>query len=335
MSMKDRLANKAASLGTHQRERAPRDEANRGPKTAPGQLMASIPYLREKEEEIEALQAKLKEVATSQPLHTVQLSELHEVAGRRRNLTAEQFSELVENLKYNDLITPITVRPRPEGGYEIVSGHNRVAAYRELGRPEIEAVVRSLDEERAVLGAFYANLLQPQLPDYEKFLGFVAIRGISPELTPDELADKAGISRAQVYRLMAFGDLPPEALAMIAKHPECVGSTAVFELAKQSKNGKADAVVLAVEKLARKEVTQDEALRLVSGVSDKPREAAKLEKPKPISIRSGKEKFLTIRPTGVPTAFKLEFESVDAAQETMTAFQEWLKERIAARKPGE
>lgn len=323
-SIKNRLATKASTVNADDID-IPASTTPYQARTAPGQLMGL-------QGRVIALEKELEQARANSQAQTIPLDQLHEVEGRRRRLTEQQFSELVENLRNNELITPITVRPREEGGFEIVSGNNRVAAYRKIGRAEIDAVVRTLAEDRVIIGAFYANLLQPQLPDYEKYLGFAALLELEPGLTLEQMAEQSGLSVSAIHRLMAFGSLPQAAMEIIDKNPGCIGAAAAAEMAALAKDGKGDRVIKAIERLATTDISQEEAVRLAATPA-KQNESAPTPKPQPIAIKAGKAKYLTIRPTGVPTSFKLEFADENEATETMAAFQEWIKSRLATKTP--
>ena len=55
--------------------------------------------------------------------------------------------ELVESVKVNGVLSPIVVRPHPEGGYEILSGHRRARACEKAGITEVPVVVKNLDDD--------------------------------------------------------------------------------------------------------------------------------------------------------------------------------------------
>ena len=262
MSMKDRLIAKSANIQKFMDlpDDPDIDEPKR-PKTAPGQLMASMPLLAEKERENDALKARLKISESNAHQLELPLSALHEVAGRRRHLTIDQYAELKENLRSNRLVTPITVRARPDGGYEIISGHNRTAIYREIGRDKIIAsVLADASDYVAESSALYANLLQSDLTDFEKYLGFkrlIALTGHSQQ----KVAIEAGVSKQALSRWMSFGDLPVEALRVIAGAPEKLGANAAEALSILVSQGKSDAVTEAVKAIVDGTLTQDAGVR--------------------------------------------------------------------------
>jgi ParB family chromosome partitioning protein len=72
----------------------------------------------------------------------------------------QRFKDMVESIGKNGVLVPIVVRPVDNGQYEILSGHNRVAAAKEAGLREIPAVVRDVDEEKARIIVTLTNLQQ-------------------------------------------------------------------------------------------------------------------------------------------------------------------------------
>lgn len=155
MSIGDRLLAKTANIGNKPAENPQPRPANTEPRTSPGRLMDAQHRINTAQARIKELEAQLEERAALE----VPLDSLVEVSSRRRKLTAEQFQELKSNLAQHALATPILVRALPDSKYEIVAGHNRVAAYRELGRSTIRANVASIEEGEIEFVAFFSNLL--------------------------------------------------------------------------------------------------------------------------------------------------------------------------------
>lgn len=320
MSIKKRLEKKAAGVG--EKVMAPIPDSNKDvlPRTAPGQLMAFRGLMHESEAQLEALRHQLKDaVAIAAPL-----SELYEVPGRKRQLTAEQFQDLKENLRRNALVTPITVRKRGQGGYEVISGHNRLAVYRDLGRENIPAFIMEAAEERGEVNAFYANLLQPSLPDFSKFKGFKQ-RQIQTGNNQKQLATEAGIDEPRLSRIMSFADLPTEVLAMLEATPSAMGAEAAAVLARLTREGQGDAVTAAVTKLIAGDLTQDGAIKAVV----QPRPAATQSQPAAIIIRSGKSSYC--RMVSVKQTLRLDFVNEEERQLVEAEIQEIL-EKAAKRR---
>ena len=270
---------------------------------------------------VAALQAEL-EAATGQGI-TILLSKLVEVPGRRRALSDEAFSQLRENLRTNDLVTPITVRSLNAGKFEVVSGHNRVRAYRELAKDTIQAVVQNSDDIKTGINSFYANLLQTDLTDFEKFVGFTMLQE-KLNLSQADIARHSGMSEQFVSQMMAFRDLPAGALAIIEANPSMLGMDAAYKFALIAKKhpGQNARIVDAIEKLNAGDVDQKGAVRLASNISD---EAKPVQKLKPIVIKSGKANYCDIH--RVDKTLRIQFKSAEEAQAVEEAVREVLQRR--------
>jgi ParB family chromosome partitioning protein len=275
------------------------------------------------EAEVGRLAALLEDAKGSGGALDIALTDLQEVPGRRRKLTAEEFSELKDNLSRHELITPITVRPVGNGKFEIISGHNRVAAYRELGRETIKAWPADADENKIDELAFYANLLHPDLTDFEKYQGFTLISERAGLKTAEELGERTGLSPRHIRRLLSFGSLPPEAIKLLDVHPAAIGANAAEALAKLAAKGMGIQVIEAIKKVAEGEVTEQQAIKLASAT---PKQEKK--KPAPMTIKSGAA--IYCRMHAAEKVLRLEFatpEQREAAQAAVAEVLERLKEK--------
>ncbi|OJW51559.1 MAG: hypothetical protein BGO63_10530 [Candidatus Accumulibacter sp. 66-26] len=261
----------------------------------------------------------------SQPPRRAKLDDLHEVAGRRRKLTAEQYEELRENLKNNPLAHPVTVRIRQGGGYEIISGNNRTAIYRELGRDEIDVTIQDLTDDETDRTAFYSNLLQPTLTDYEKYLGFKN-RMARMGYNQTQVAIEAGVRQNYVSFLMTFDGLPPEAREVIATKPSIIGGATVEKLAKLAKAGKGAKVIEAIEKLSTGEIkTEADAVHHANTVVARP-----TSRPEPVVIRQGRHKYCELIHSD--KTVRLSFANQDEASAVMAELKNILETRAKAAK---
>ncbi|MDR5785206.1 MULTISPECIES: ParB/RepB/Spo0J family partition protein [unclassified Caballeronia] len=343
MSIKDRLAAKAAGIGSNPRSPRPEPEIPSRPKTAPGQLMASLPLLAEKERELEVLRARIeeleagatggssdeiarlkKELADAQQSGAaidIRLRDLHEVPGRRRHMPAEKYAELRENLRHNKLIHPIVVLPRPEGGFEILSGHHRTDALRELGRESVRCVVVDATTEEADEGAFFANLMQSDLTDYEKYVGLKRFQQTHADLKQAEIAGRIGISQSYVSLLLSYDRLPNAARAVLEANVGIVGATAAAELASLSELGKSERVVEAVLQVSVGKLDQAQAVRFA-----RDGDRTKVEKPlaTTFKVKSGKSTWCDVR--RAKNVMRIEFQSEEVAQSVQDAIKRTLED---------
>jgi ParB family chromosome partitioning protein len=287
--------------------------------------------LRERAEEAEAEAERLRAELTAEKGNGgaahLPLDQLHEVHGRRRKLTHEQYNELKENLRNNPLVSPITVRKRATGGYEVVSGNNRVAIYRELQRNSILAVVLESNDDQADLNAFYANLLQTDLSDYEKFVGFKMIQSKYPDMTHTQIAERAGKSRQFITQLMAFADLPSGAIAILTEKPYTLGANAAQEMAILNKKGRGEQVTDAVIKLSTGELDQGQAVKYAAGESAKKASGAIAE---PIRFKVGKSTYCDFRRSN--NVLRIDFKSSEEAEAIEAAIRSLIEKRVEQLK---
>lgn len=75
-----------------------------------------------------------------------------------RPYTPAMLEDLAENIRQHGIIQPITVRPRPNGRFQIIAGHNRVAASKLAGLTTIPALVQNLDDNQAAIVMIDSNL---------------------------------------------------------------------------------------------------------------------------------------------------------------------------------
>lgn len=323
MSIYDKLGAKTAGI----KARTVEKPADKSPRTAPGMFLNATQRIDMAEARVEELEAKLKEAEASTGPREIPLDQLHEVPERRRKLTPQQYAELKENLRNNPLVTPITVRKREAGGFEIVSGNNRVAIFRELGRGQIPAALLDSDDDQAEINAFYANLLQSDLSDFEKYLGFKKIIGKHPSLTHAQIAEGAGVSRSFVSQLMAFDELPTDAVTILNEKPNTIGANAAQDLAVLTKKGRESQVVAAIAKVAAGELDQG---RAVKEAATDPAQKPVPSRPEPVQIKLGRATYCNIQ--RADKVLRLQFQSAEEAAEVQAAIREVLERRVQALK---
>lgn len=305
MGIREKMAAKTATLGT-----TPQQKAKVASQAAPVTFMLQGERIKLLEQQIESLQESGRTAKRK-------INELVRVPGRQRKLTPEQRSELKENLTHNKLIHPVGVRLLPSGKREVVSGHNRIEIYEELGRDEIETVDLDLTELEAKMGALWANLFQPELPDFEKHISFVELMRESG-LNQVELAELAGISKGHLSKIMNFGKLPPAAIELLRLHPHAIGAAAAFELMKLTDDGRGDKVVEAIRLVVEGSLTQDQAIKHAKTLDLPPSSKPALAR---INIMVGKTKYCEI--IGVKNSLRLDFKS-EAERERVTSLIEEL-----------
>ncbi len=116
---------------------------------------------------------KTDEERKTEEIRVLPLSELHPFEEQPfKVLMDESMSELAESIKQQGVLSPAIVRPRKEGGYEILSGHRRVKACELAGIGEIPAVVKNLDDDEATILLVDSNLQRENILPSEKAFAY-------------------------------------------------------------------------------------------------------------------------------------------------------------------
>ena len=143
----------------------------------------------------------------------------------------EDMMNLMESIKENGVLTPVTVRKIPGGSYEMISGHRRKRACELLGMPVIRGEVVELDRDEAIIMMCDSNLQRTTILPSEKAFAYkmrldaMNRQGKRTDLTSTPLESKlrtneqlgkdVGESREQVRRYIRLTELIPEILELV------------------------------------------------------------------------------------------------------------------------
>ena len=146
-------------------------------------------------------------------------------------LDDESMQRTVESVEQYGVLSPLIARPRPEGGYEIISGHRRQHAAQLAGLDTLPVIVRQTDDDAAVLLMVDSNLQRENILPSERAFAYkmkleaLKNQGARSDLTSSQLGMKlqaldivgqeAGDSRNQVHRFIRLTSLIPELLDMV------------------------------------------------------------------------------------------------------------------------
>lgn len=272
------------TVGIKPRERSDEESEPVRMKTAPARFLDAQHKADNLEKENQVLRKRM-----------IKITDLLITEGRKRLLSEQEFGELKANLAVFPLINPVTVRMNADGKIELIAGHNRVQAYTELGRSEIEANVIDLENDQVLPAAFYSNLLAPELPDYEKYLGFKQIQQATGKSQAD-LARESGLSTTLISFLFSFDDLSDRSHMILSSHPKAAGATLIGKIKGLP------FVDQALEKLVAGDITQQQAVA-IAATNGKSVPAA--DRPAPIVIKQGKQRYAVISARGDTAVIKL------------------------------
>ena len=149
-------------------------------------------------------------------------------------LMDEDMEQLVESIKWNGVMTPATVRLKKDGRYELISGHRRKKACELAGLETLKCEVKDLTRDEAIIIMVESNLQRSVILPSEKAFAYkmrldaMNRQGQRNDLTcsplgnklqrkksSDELAEKMGESKNQIFRFIRLTKLVPEILQMV------------------------------------------------------------------------------------------------------------------------
>lgn len=179
-----------------------------------------------------AADAAAKEQRTEMPL-----SDLHPFEGHPfKVLDDELMEQTVESIKQIGVVSPLIVRPDPEGGLEILSGHRRLHAAQLAGLETVPVIVKEMDDDAAIIFMVDSNLQRENILPSERAFSYkmkleaMKHQGersdLQPETTSRQLGEKLqtsvavmseemGESQRQIQRFIRLTNLIPEILDMV------------------------------------------------------------------------------------------------------------------------
>ena len=166
----------------------------------------------------------------NEQVQQIPLSEIRPFKNHPFKVTDDELmQQTIDSIMQVGVLNPAIIRPAPEGGYEMVSGHRRLHAADLAGLKTIPAIVRDLNDDEAVLLMVDSNLQRETISPMERAQAYrmklealkhqgkrVDLEGkststqIAQKLSVEKVADEAGTSRDQVRRYIRLTELLPE-----------------------------------------------------------------------------------------------------------------------------
>ena len=163
------------------------------------------------------------------------LSDLHPFEGHPfKVLDDELMEQNVESIKQIGVVSPLIVRPDPEGGFEILSGHRRLHAAQLAGLETVPVIVKEMDDDAAIIFMVDSNLQRENiLPSERAFSYKMKLEAMKHQagrpskendsqlgnnfgkLSSEEMAEELGTSKNQIFRYIRLTNLIPEILDMV------------------------------------------------------------------------------------------------------------------------
>lgn len=142
-------------------------------------------------------------------------------------LNNEEMERMIESIRKVGTITPALARPLPDGGYELISGHRRLAACQVLGIETMPVIVREMSDDEAVIAMVDANLQRETILPSEKAFAYkmkleaIKHQGVTSRQLGEKLLSVTQVSKdsddseRQIQRYIRLTYLIPELLSMV------------------------------------------------------------------------------------------------------------------------
>ncbi len=142
-------------------------------------------------------------------------------------LNNEEMERMIESIRKVGTITPALARPLPDGGYELISGHRRLAACQVLGIETMPVIVREMSDDEAVIAMVDANLQRETILPSEKAFAYkmkleaIKHQGVTSRQLGEKLLSVTQVSKdsddseRQIQRYIRLTHLIPELLSMV------------------------------------------------------------------------------------------------------------------------
>ena len=169
-----------------------------------------------------------RDEAKLEKVQNIPLAELHPFKEHPfKILNNEEMERMIESIRKIGAITPALARPRAEGGYELISGHRRLAACQVLGFETMPVIVRDMTDDEAVIAMVDANLQRETvLPSEKAFAYKMKLEALNHQgvtsvqvgqklLSRSIVAADAKTSETQIQRYIRLTHLIPELLTMV------------------------------------------------------------------------------------------------------------------------
>lgn len=171
---------------------------------------------------------EMRDDAKLERVQNIPLAELHPFKNHPfKILNNEEMERMIESIRKVGAITPALARPLTDGGYELISGHRRLAACQVLELETMPVIVREMSDDEAVIAMVDANLQRETILPSEKAFAYkmkldaIKHQGVASAqvgqklLSVEVVADEAGESRNQIERYIRLTYLIPELLSMV------------------------------------------------------------------------------------------------------------------------
>jgi ParB family transcriptional regulator, chromosome partitioning protein len=222
----------------------------------------------------------------------------------RKRFEHESTAGLADSLRTQGLIQPVVLRPRLEGGYELIAGERRWRAAREAALATVPAVIREADDRETLLLGLVENVARENLSPVEEARGYAVLLD-EFELSLGDVSERVGRSKPAISNKLRLLDLPDDVLAMVERG-ELTEGHARAVLAVPDQVGR--------RKLARKIVAQGLSVRAAeraarwSGARTKPRTKTPVDPALAARVKAGLQRLTGLEARVAPGKIELAYD---------------------------
>jgi ParB family transcriptional regulator, chromosome partitioning protein len=134
----------------------------------------------------------------------------------RRRFEPDAATGLASSVRAQGLLQPVVVRPRSEGGWELIAGERRWRAAKDAGLPNVPALIRTADDRDSLLLSLVENVAREQLSAVEEARAYAVLLD-EFGLTLGEVAERVGKAKSTVSNRVRLLELPEDVLWMLAR----------------------------------------------------------------------------------------------------------------------
>jgi ParB family transcriptional regulator, chromosome partitioning protein len=233
----------------------------------------------------------------------------------RKHFEHEATAGLADSIRAQGMIQPVVLRPRPEGGYELIAGERRWRAAREAGMPSIPAVIREADDRETLLLGLVENVAREDLSPIEEARGYAMLMD-EFSFALGDVSERVGRSKPAISNKLRLLDLPDDVLAMVERGELSEGHARAV-LAVPDQVGR--------RKLARKIVAQGMSVRAAeraarwAGARTKPRTKTPVDPVLAARVKEGLQRLTGLEARVAPGKIELAYEDEHDLEELADA----------------
>jgi ParB family chromosome partitioning protein len=222
----------------------------------------------------------------------------------RKHFEHESTAGLSDSIRAQGVIQPVVLRPRPEGGYELIAGERRWRAAREAGVPSVPAVIREADDRDSLLIGLVENVAREDLSPIEEARAYALLLD-EFELSLSEVSERVGHSKPSISNKIRLLELPDDVLGMVERGELSEGHARAV-LAVPDQVGR--------RKLARKIIAQGMSVRAAeraarwAGARTKPRTKTPVDPALAARVKEGLQRLTGLEVRVAPGKVELAYD---------------------------